>query len=138
MSIRRKSVVALLAVTGVLVASALLASGAIAAPGQGSATPYTASWDAGGGTRADCSGAHIVNSNTGMVKESETCLLTGGDLSTIIAGTYTGDPRGTLPWIPGVSFRWASDYTGAIATHWSQTFVDNGDGTWTLYAVTYY
>jgi len=120
---------AVIAVVAVLVS----ATSAVAA-GNGGATPYTASWDAG--FHADCSGAHIVNSNTGMVKDSETCLLTG-DTSYLVAGTYTGDPRGTFPWSP-YQWRWASDYDGALATRWTNTFVDNGDGTWTLSAVTYY
>jgi len=125
----RGRVAALAIVTLVgLVAGAVLVSGATAAPGQGSATPFKISYDIGG-TRSDCSGAHIVNSNTGMVKDSETCLVSG-DTSYLVAGTYSGDPYGAFPGFNRPA-RWASDYDGAIATHWTVTYVDNGDGTWT-------
>jgi hypothetical protein len=116
-------------------ASAVFASGAAAAPGHGSATPFKSSFDFGG-TNSDCSGARIVNANTSVVKDSETCVVSG-DTSYLVAGTYTGDPTGILP---GSSdpVRWASDYDGAIATHWTVTYVNNGDGTWTASIVAYY
>lgn len=135
MSIPRRSAFVLLGAVGLLVASAVLASGAAAVPGHGSATPFTASYTSGA-THWDCSGARIVNSNTGTVKDSETCLLSG-DTSPLVAGTYTGDPYGTVFGLPN-PVRWKSDYDGTIATSWTSTFVDNGDGTWTVDAVAYY
>jgi hypothetical protein len=117
-----------------LIASAVSASGAMAVSGQGSATPYKTSFD--GATRVSCSGARIVNSNTGMVKDSETCRVSG-DTSFFVAGTYTGDPYGTVPGEDG-PVRWVSDFDGAIATQWKLVYVDNGDGTWTVSVVAYY
>jgi hypothetical protein len=135
MSIPRRSFLALIGVAGLLVASAVLASGAAAVPGQGSATPFKASYNSGA-THWECSGARIVNSNTGTVKDSETCLLSG-DTTSLVAGTYTGDPYGTVFGLPN-PVRWKSDYDGAIATTWTSTFLDNSDGTWTVNAVAYY
>ena len=129
-----------------LVAAAALSVGlgaaapASAIPGKGAATPFKASYgplpDFYTYAHFDCSGAHIVNPNMGMVKDSETCLLTG-DTSDLVAGTYSGDPWITLPWVTFPT-QWSSDYDGALATHATQTFVDNGDGTWTMYVVAYY
>jgi hypothetical protein len=121
-------------------ALAVFAAPVSAAPTSGAATPFKASYGPlpkfGVLWYSDCSGARIVNSNTGMVKDSETCLLTG-DTSTLVAGTFSGDPSGSLPWSPIPSL-WGSDYDGATATHWTETVVDNGDGTWTAYIVAYY
>ncbi|MFL5961165.1 MAG: hypothetical protein ACJ75G_12995 [Gaiellaceae bacterium] len=101
--------------------------------GTGKVTPFTASSQAGG-LQATCSGAHIVNSQ--KVEDIEKCLETG-DTSLLVAGTYQGHPRGTLPWSGG-PISWASDYNGAIARLWRQTAVANGDGTWTVSILAYY
>lgn len=124
----------LVSVLAAAVAALALAAGALSAPGKGAATPFKVTWTTG--FTGYCSGAHIVNSHTGMVKDSETCLLVG-DTSMLVAGTYSGDPYASLPWT--FPHPWVSDYDGTtIATHFTATFVDNGDGTWTMYVVAYY
>ena len=121
------------------------AGAASAKPGNGAATPFKLSYgplpEFGILFHADCSGAHIVNVNTGMIKDSETCLFSG-DTSAFVAGTYSGDPAGVVPWFSDEPTLWVSDYPGytefVFATHWTFTLVQNGDGSWTAEMVSYY
>jgi hypothetical protein len=81
----------------------------------------------------------VVNKTT---KESETCLISG-DTTGFVAGTYSGNPTGNLPPL-GATFQWSSDYFFGLdgsfvpATSWTVKVTDNGDGTFTLDAVSYY
>jgi hypothetical protein len=117
----------------VLAMSAVAASSAAVLASNGAATPFKVAFD-DGSTHYDCAGARVENRVS--IKDSETCLVTG-DTSLMIAGTYSGDPYGDLPWFPHA--RWQSDTgDGRIADHWTVTVNDNGDGTFTLYAVAYF
>lgn len=106
--------------------------------GSGTVTPFTASegpfpqLDFFG--HAQCTGARIVNSR--KVEDMETCLITG-DTSNLVAGIYQSHPFGMTPWYPHPT-RWASDFDGRIARLCRQTFVNNGDGTWTSTVLAYY
>lgn len=106
--------------------------------GSGTVTPFTASegpfpvFNFFG--HAQCTGARIVNSR--KVEDMETCLITG-DTSNLVPGTYQGHPFGMTPWYLHPT-RWASDFDGRIARLWRQTFVNNGDGTWTSSTLAYY
>ena len=140
-SIRGRSLAALLFAAALIAVAALFAPAAASAdPGGGSATQFTASYDLFGprvaSVHLDCSGVRIANANMGMVKDTETCLLTG-DTSSLVAGTYKGDPVGSSPLVSGLA-GWGSDFDGAIATRWTSTFVNNGNGSWTLEEVAYY
>ena len=80
-----------------------------------------------------CSGAHVVTKN--FIKDSQTCLVTG-DTTGYVAGTYSGSPAGFVPPC-GICF-WQSDFNGAIATSWALTVTNNGDGTFTIDALSFY
>jgi hypothetical protein len=124
--------------------AALTSTAVVATASNGAATPYKATWTDVTGASATCSGAHVVftnGANNGTFKESETCLLSG-DTSRVVAGTWTGAPYfynysnlGYGPWY------WLSDYPGnlgQLADSVTVTNVDNGNGTFTQYAVSYY
>ena len=116
-------------------ASSTLSVGAASAS-NGAATPFKATYiDNSFGSLATCSGAHVIQGN-GVVKDSETCILSG-NTSTVTAGTTVGNPIYSFAGIPG-EVEWASDFNGAIATHVTLTFVANRDGTFTEYVVAYY
>jgi hypothetical protein len=113
------SAVAILSMAGVSAASAERASVSV--------TPYTASWTFNG-VSATCYGARVVTATT--VTDYEACRYTG-DTSGIVAGTYSGNPRGVIPGICPLGCRWSSDYDAAIATSWTETLFSNGDGSYT-------
>jgi hypothetical protein len=106
--------------------------------GTGTVTPFAASEGpfplSNFFGHAECTGARVVNLL--KVEDIEKCLITG-DTSNLVAGTYQGHSRGEVPWY-AYPTRWTSHYNGAIAKLWRQTFVDNGDGTWTLSIAAYY
>jgi hypothetical protein len=101
--------------------------------GSGRVSPFAASYPELGFSMS-CSGAHIVSSR--RVEDLETCLVTG-DTSSLVAGTYKGHPRGPVPWF-SQPVLWVSDYNKAVARLWSLTYVNNGDGTWTVSVRAYY
>jgi hypothetical protein len=106
--------------------------------GFGTVTPFTASEgplpESNFFGHAQCTGGRIVNS--GKVEDMEKCLITG-DTSNLVPGTYQGHPFGMMPWYPHPT-QWGSDYDGRTARLWRQTFVNNGDGTWTSTVLAYY
>ena len=123
----------LMVVTVVLLAFA--AFPATVSASSGVATPFKAAFSAAtpdGFADFMCSGAHIVNKT---VKDSETCLITG-DTNGFVAGTYFGNPTADIPPLGVVP--WFSDFNSEQASRFIATFVDNGDGTWTMYIVAYY
>jgi hypothetical protein len=76
-----------------------------------------------------CTGEHIDNS--ALVKENETCAITG-DTSGLIAGSFHSNPPSPFGIFGafGNEF-WFSDFDGAVASAWQATFKDAGNG-WTL------
>jgi hypothetical protein len=123
------------AVLTIALVAALTFSVSFAVASKGAATPFKATYtDPVEGTTHTCSGARVVQ-KSGVVKDSETCLVTG-DTSQIIPGTYGGSAVVCTPWL-GCS-GWSSDYDGRQATTVTVTYVDNGNGTFTLYLVAYY
>ena len=97
---------------------------------NGAATQYRMSY----GPNMVCTGVRIANKVS--VKDNETCLMSG-DTDGFIAGTYRGNPTGTLPpW--GDDVTWKSDFDGRVATSWRITFVDNGNETFTANILAYY
>ena len=128
------------ATTVALVAAMFLPAAAMASNGA-LTTPFSATYT-GGATTFTCSGANIHKTAPNVFnKDSETCLVSG-DVSGIVAGTYSGDPWGFYPTYGNAE--WQSDSSspsmsyGLIATSWTATFVDNGNGTFTDYIVAYY
>lgn len=117
------------AMVAALLMVALVSSTAFASNGK--ATQFTATYPVGAATWT-CSGVHIVNKT---IKDSETCVISG-DTTGYLAGTYTGAPVGAFP--PYGSITWLSDFNGALATTWTITMTDNGDGTFTANIVAYY
>jgi len=117
----------------VLGACALAASSAPALASHGAATPFKVAYEYPEGTYWDCAGARVDNRVS--VKDSETCLVTG-DTSMLSVGTFSGHPRGDLPWFPNA--RIGSDYDGQIALDWTIRVTDNGDGSFTMYVVAYF
>lgn len=132
------------ALTASLLLVAMLSSVALASNGA-TTTQFSASYL--NIAQFDCSGAHVVKTSPKVsVKDSETCLLTG-DTTGFVAGTFTSTYMvGTQGWgfLPPYNFdgygnaAWGSDYDGAVATSWTITSVDNGDGTFTWTIVAYY
>jgi hypothetical protein len=112
------------AMTAALLMVALVSSVALAAPGKGSATKFVATYDYAGASFV-CSGVRVANNN--VTKDNETCLVTGG---AFVAGTYTGNPWGTLAGFGWTE--WASDLDALTATSWTITETDNGNGTFTF------
>jgi hypothetical protein len=93
---------------------------------NGATTHYTFWWP--GATTYTCTGTRVVNK--ARVMDNQTCLATGYT-DGFIAGTYKGDPTGSVPgW--GDDVHWYSDFDGSVATSWTVTFVDNADGTFTV------
>ena len=121
----------LLCIVAVVVAA--LGTGAVATASQGAATPFKATYNGTPGATYTCAGAHVVNRVS--VKDSERCVISG-DTTGYVAGTYSGSPLGFLPWY-GIS-DWISDYDGTIASSWTITVTENGDGTFTFDIVAYY
>ena len=99
---------------------------------NGGATPFKVTYL--GPTTWTCAGARVVNRVS--VKDSERCVISGYTTG-FVPGTYSGDPTGNFPPY-GTILGWFSDYDGAIATHWTITISDNGDGTFTADIVAYY
>jgi hypothetical protein len=132
------------AMTAALMMVALVSSMAFASSGK--STKFTATYQsqpsvspAGHISTWTCSGTHVANKT---FKDSETCVISG-DTTGFVAGTYTGTSAnggvGTLP--PYDSIVWNSDSpleSGAQATSWTITIVDNLDGTFTATIVAYY
>ena len=122
----------LLVMLAIVVAAMSAATQAAGDPGNGAATPFKATYPSGT-TTWTCSGAHVVNKN--FIKDSETCLVTGNTAG-YQAGTYSGSPSGFFPPY-GIVF-WQSDFNGVIATSWTETVTDNGDGTFTVDVLAFY
>jgi hypothetical protein len=104
---------------------------------EGVATPFKASYVTPtpiGDSLWTCSGAHVVNRVS--IKDSETCLVSGNTTG-FVAGTYVGNPTTNIPPF-GPNAGWGSDYNGAVATMFTQTFIANGDGTFTMDITAYY
>ena len=127
-----KRTVAAAAIATVLGFGVLAASSAPVLASGGTATPFKAAYS-DAGTEYECSGVRIVNRVS--VKDSETCLITG-DTSWLYAGFFAGDPYGDVPGCTHCLF--VSDYDGRLATSWSTTVVDDGDGVFTAYVVMYF
>ena len=111
---------------------------------NGAATPFSATYPTGS-TTWTCSGAHVKNTGkdypAGAVsKDSETCLVTGNVTGDgYAAGTYSGAPAGFLAGSPfGANTEWNSDFNGNLATSWTITEIDNGDGTFTVEILAFY
>ena len=118
---------------------AVIGPAAVAGASQGAAAPFKATYvDAGWLANANCSGAHIVQTNphNPFIKDSETCLLSG-NTSHLTEGTIVGNPT-YCTYGFGCNTIWNSDYNGAIAKSVTLTMNDNGDGTWTENVVAYY
>ncbi|SRR6266540_773947 len=113
-------------------AAAILSASAVASANTGAATPFKAEY-AVGGAYWTCSGARVDNPVS--VKDSETCLVSGNTAG-YVAGTYTGSPYGNFP--PYGTVGWQSDFDAALASSWTLTITDNGDGTFTVEIVAYY
>ena len=122
----------LLCIVAVVVAA--LGTGAVATASQGAATPFKATYNGTPGATYTCAGAHVVNRVS--VKDSERCVISG-DTTGYVAGTYSGSPLGFFPPV-GIDADWISDYDGTIASSWTFTVTDNGDGTFTIDIVAYY
>jgi hypothetical protein len=126
------------AMTAALLMVALVSSVALAAnTGKGSATQFTASYPSAGATWT-CTGTHVANKN--VVKDNETCLITGTSGLGFVAGTFQSTFMvGTQGWgfLPPYNFdglgnaAWGSDYNGTVATSWTVISTDNGNGTFT-------
>jgi uncharacterized protein YcfJ len=126
---RRVLLAAAVVTTALTAPTAALAS-------EGAATPFKATYTAPapvGVSNWTCSGAHVVNRVS--VKDSETCLISGNTVG-FVAGTYVGNPNANVP--PFGVTGWFSDYNGAVATSFTATIVNNGDGTFTQYLTAYY
>ena len=131
----------LFAATTVALVAAMFLPAATMASNGAQTTPFSATYTAGA-TTFTCSGANIYKTAPNAFnKDSETCLVSG-DVSGIAAGTYSGNPWGYYPTFG--TAEWLSDSSsgsmsvGLIATSWTATFVDNGNGTFTEYIVAYY
>jgi hypothetical protein len=112
-----------------LVAALLLL--AILAPSvaasTGAVTPFKIAFD--GGT---CTGVHVVNKVS--AEDLEVCLFT--NTSGMSTGIFSGDPLGMAP--SGSVHHWRSDYNGVVATRWTMIVVANGNGTDTMFVVSFY
>lgn len=114
------------------VASLALVAGALAGPGSGTSTPYAITFS-GAGQTWTCTGIRFVNRD--IIQDGERCLISG-DTTGIFAGTFSGSPYGAFFSRP--NSRWASDYDQQIATQWTMTVTDNGNGTFTAQILAFY
>jgi hypothetical protein len=124
------------AMTAAVMIVALVSSTAFAStakPLQFTAT-YTVSLNGSPTSTWTCSGVHINNKT---FKDSETCVISG-DTTGFVAGTYTSGTGGWGNLPPFGSVQWTSDFNSAIATSWTITIVDNGNGVFTADIVAYY
>jgi hypothetical protein len=138
----------LLLIVGLAIAALGFSVAPAAASSPAVVSPFTATYLTVASNGVDvsiytCSGNHVDNNGKGLVKQgflsqdSETCQITGNTAG-YVAGTYSGNPLGTLPPIGVGNVAWFSDFNGVQAASWTITIVDNLNGTFTANILAFY